>query len=369
MAAVGVQRVRLLLARHCRQSGRCPLSSMRLAPALRHCSTTTLVWAILSCGSDGGTGPAVPVATVTVTPPTSTIAPGGTVQLQAATQDAGGASLTGREITWSSSDNAVATVSSTGLVTGVAGGTATITGSSEGKSGTAAVVVQTPVASVVVQPDAAGLTASETAQLVAVVLDAAGNALTDREVSWSSSNSDVASVSGAGLVTGVAEGTATITATAEGHSGSAVITVATASIAGHWSLHETLSDDNLGYACENFQDVTLVQTGATFTGTNEQAGSCTFGGHTIDNSGTFDITDGHLRGSEISFTQPSAIPCMYEGTLEPPVMGGTVSCTGSVEGTQVNATGTWCADNVGARVQSAGAEETDYDVRRIPSCT
>jgi hypothetical protein len=311
----------------------------------------------------------VPVATVTVTPPISTIAPGGTVQLQAVTQDADGATLTGREITWSSSDDAVATVSSTGLATGVAGGSATITGSSEGKSGTATVVVQVPVASVVVQPEEAAIAASETAQLIAVTRDAAGNELSDREVSWSSSNTDVASVSGAGLVTGVADGTATITATAEGQSGSAVITVATASIAGHWSLHETLSDNNLEYACENFQDVTLVQTGTTFTGTNEQTGSCTFGGDTFDNSGTFQITDGLILGSAISFTQPGAIPCMYEGTLEPPVMSGTVSCTGSVEGTPVNATGTWCADNVGARLQSARAEEPDYDARRIPSCT
>jgi hypothetical protein len=49
------------------------------------------------------------------------------------------------------------------------------------------------VAGVVVQPEEAAITASETAQLIAVTRDAAGNELTDREVSWSSSNIDVAS--------------------------------------------------------------------------------------------------------------------------------------------------------------------------------
>jgi hypothetical protein len=353
--------------------GRWSLSNIGLAPTLHNCSIALLVCGIISCGSDGGTGLDVPeVATVTVTPASSTIAPGGTVQLQAAIQDEGGSTLSDREITWSSSDNAVATASSNGLVTGVAGGSATITGTSEGKSGTATVVVETPVASVVVSPDAATITLSETVSLAAATLDAAGNELTDREVSWSSSNPDVASVSGTGLVTPLADGTVTITATVEGQSGSAVITVvgATADIAGQWSLHETLSDDNLGYACENFQNVTLVQDGMSFNGTNEQVGSCTIGDETFDNSGTFEITDGQIRGSAISFSQPGAIPCMYEGTVLDPVMDGTVSCTGSVEGIRVNATGTWCAERVGgARLQPARGDEPDYEAGRVPTCT
>ena len=73
--------------------------SMRLASAILNCCSTILVWALIACGSDGGTGLAVPVATVTVTPPSSTIAPGGTVQLEAVTQDAGGTTLTDREVT------------------------------------------------------------------------------------------------------------------------------------------------------------------------------------------------------------------------------------------------------------------------------
>jgi alpha-tubulin suppressor-like RCC1 family protein len=96
------------------------------------------------CGGGDNVGLEKPVSTVTVTPTTSTLIPGGTVQLQAATKDADGAILPGREITWSSSDNAIATVSATGLVTGVADGSATITATSEGQSGSAVIAVATP---------------------------------------------------------------------------------------------------------------------------------------------------------------------------------------------------------------------------------
>jgi Big-like domain-containing protein/WD40 repeat protein len=108
-------------------------------------SSTTLVWVLwaslgISCG---GNEPNQPVATVTVTPPSSAIVPDETVQLAATAKDANGATLVGRTITWSSGNSAVATVSTTGLVTGAAAGDVMITASSEGKSGSAAVTVQT----------------------------------------------------------------------------------------------------------------------------------------------------------------------------------------------------------------------------------
>jgi alpha-tubulin suppressor-like RCC1 family protein len=100
------------------------------------------------CGDDGANvEPESPVATVIVTPSTSTLAPGGTLQLQAVTKDAAGTTLTDREIAWSSSAVAVATVSDNGLVTGVATGNATITATSEGKTGSAVITVALPTTS------------------------------------------------------------------------------------------------------------------------------------------------------------------------------------------------------------------------------
>lgn len=82
------------------------------------------------------------VATVNVSPPASTIAVGSTVQLQAVLRDDAGNVLTGRAVLWSTSDATRATVSGTGLVTGVSpGGPVTIVASSEGRSGSAQVTL------------------------------------------------------------------------------------------------------------------------------------------------------------------------------------------------------------------------------------
>ena len=174
----------------------------------------------------------VAVATVAVTPATSTVVVGGTVQLSASVLDASGAALTGRLVGWSSSDEAVAAVSSTGLVTTLKTGTVTITASSEGKSGTATVTVTSaPVASVTVTPSTANITVGQTTTLTAQTLDASGGVLTGRAVAWSSSNTAVATVSQSGVVTGVTTGSATITATSEGKSGTAAISVSAVPVA------------------------------------------------------------------------------------------------------------------------------------------
>ena len=167
-----------------------------------------------------------PVATVTVDPATASVEAEATLPLTAILKDAAGNSLTGREVTWASSDDAVATVTQTGLVTGVAGGFVTITATSEGQSGTAAVTVTPlPVATVTVDPATASVNEWATQQLTATLKDAAGNPLTGRVVTWESSDPALATVTETGLVTGRAVGSVTITATSEGQSGAAVVTV------------------------------------------------------------------------------------------------------------------------------------------------
>src|SRR6266567_699226 len=81
------------------------------------------------------------------------------------------------------------------------------------------------VASVLVSPASGELPVGETMQLTATLKDAAGTPLTGRPVTWASSNPSVATVSRDGVAAGVAQGSATITATSEGESGSAAITV------------------------------------------------------------------------------------------------------------------------------------------------
>lgn len=88
-------------------------------------------------------GPPAPkaVASVEVNPATASVRVGETMQLTATPKDAGGNVLAGRPLNWTNSNAAVATLSSTGLVTGAMPGTAMIAATSEGKSGTVTVLV------------------------------------------------------------------------------------------------------------------------------------------------------------------------------------------------------------------------------------
>lgn len=169
-----------------------------------------------------------PVASVSVAPATSNLQVGGTAQLSATTRDASNNLLTGRTVTWSSSNTAVSTVSASGFVTAVAAGSATITATSETKTGTAAINVASPtvpVASVSVSPSTSSAQVGSTVPFSATTRDVNNNVLTNRVVTWSSSNGTVASVSASGVATALAAGTAQITATSEGKSGSATLTV------------------------------------------------------------------------------------------------------------------------------------------------
>jgi hypothetical protein len=92
-----------------------------------------------ACGEDG-TGP-VAVAEVEVTAPSSSLTVGDTLRLSANPKDASGKGLSGRAVTWSSSDSAVASVSPEGVVRGEGPGTATITATAGNKSGSVAMKV------------------------------------------------------------------------------------------------------------------------------------------------------------------------------------------------------------------------------------
>jgi trimeric autotransporter adhesin len=187
-------------------------------------SVTMVGVGALSCAEP--TVEANPVASVTLTPPTSTVRAGTSVTLLARPLDAAGNVLTVRTLAWSSNNTAVATVSDAGVVTTLAPGDARIAVSALGKSATATVTV-TPraVASVVVAPSTASMRVGVTAALAAQTFDVDGLRLTGRIIAWSSGNTAVATVSTQGVVTGVSPGAATITATSEGRTGQAAVTV------------------------------------------------------------------------------------------------------------------------------------------------
>ncbi len=191
------------------------------------CNAVLLLAAACGGGESTGTVTPLPVALVSVTLPVATLNVGQTAQAAAQTKDASGNALTGRAVAWTSSNNAIATVSSSGLVTGIsAGGPIAIAATSEGQSGNANIAVTpVPVASVSVSLGATSVAAGASTAAIAVVRDAAGNALAGRAVSWSSSNQGIGTFDIEGTVTALAPGTSTITATSEGQSGSALLTV------------------------------------------------------------------------------------------------------------------------------------------------
>ena len=204
----------------------------------RHCTIIRLsaVLAVVAlakgCGDgDSPTAPPTPEparpTTVTVSPATDELtALGATVQLTAEVRDQNARVMAGATVTWTSSANSVATVNASGLVTAAGNGTATITASAGSASGSAVVTVMQSVASVVVSPSTAELTAlGETVQLTAEAFDENGHAVAGAEFLWESSDVAVATVNALGLVWGVAEGTATIRASAGSAQGTAEIMV------------------------------------------------------------------------------------------------------------------------------------------------
>lgn len=149
------------------------------------------------------------VTGVTLDDDAETINVGADYTLTATTQPA---DATNQNMTWSSDDEAIATVVD-GVVTGVSVGSATITVTTEdgGFEATFDVTVQ-PVAvtGLTVAPGTGNAYVGTTVQLTATI--APTNA-TNKSVTWDSDNTGIATVSASGLVTGVAEGTAIITAT------------------------------------------------------------------------------------------------------------------------------------------------------------
>ncbi|WP_425153041.1 Ig-like domain-containing protein [Candidatus Palauibacter sp.] len=165
-------------------------------------------------------------ATVEVMPDTAKLmALRDTVRLAAEVRDQIGRLMPGVPVTWSSDDESVVTVDSAGLVRAEGPGATSVSATAGTASGNSAVSVMQSAGSVVVLPPADTLAAGDTLRLSAEAFDDNGYPITGTTFAWRSSDASVARVDEAGLVEGIAEGAATITATAGIVSGRSEIVV------------------------------------------------------------------------------------------------------------------------------------------------
>ncbi len=173
------------------------------------------------------------VASVTVGGPSEPLTVGQTAQLTATVKDQNGNVLTDKPVAWKSSSEAVATVSNAGLATAVGPGTATITATVENRSGELPLTVRAPdpgpdnqVAAIEVTPANPSVNVGATLQLSATAKNASGTALSGVSFVWASDKPGIASVDAeGGMVKGVAAGSATVSASAGGKTGSTTVVV------------------------------------------------------------------------------------------------------------------------------------------------
>jgi hypothetical protein len=205
----------------------------------RRLATLLILATAAACG-DGPTGTERPpvqqpgeqqppaVALVEIEPGSLQLPVEGTRALSVKLRAQSGAVLTGRTVTWSSSDPTVVRVDENGNITALREGTAVIMATSESKQGQATIQVilpaPAPVAQVVVT-GGAGIEPGESRVLEVQLRAADGTILHGRTVTWSSSDSAVVRTFANGYVLGLRGGTATITATSEGKSGSVTIVI------------------------------------------------------------------------------------------------------------------------------------------------
>lgn len=191
---------------------------------------------------------AVPATSFTLSDDELDMYPGDADTLEVHIQDADGNDLDARRIAWTNSNEDAASVSTFANVTAdttIAGedttvvttttyfavvtadslGDAEITGEVDGHSQTIVVgVTPRPVAVVVMDPDAGALHVGESMTITATPKGANGEAL-DRDITWSSDDTGIATVDENGKVTAVGEGTVHITASSDGVDGVATILV------------------------------------------------------------------------------------------------------------------------------------------------
>ncbi len=156
------------------------------------------------------------VASVAVTPGNQTLRRTNTRQFTAVLKNASGTVITGRTVTWASSNSSTASVDQNGNVVALAAGGAVISASSgTAVGGSNVIVTEIPIGSCVLTPTTQKITVGAAVQPTIALRDTANNVLTSlgRAINWSSDNDVVASVtSNSGVISARKAGLARITA-------------------------------------------------------------------------------------------------------------------------------------------------------------
>jgi uncharacterized protein YjdB len=197
---------------------------------------SVLLIAATGCGSSQTTNPSpgtksgLTLTSIAVAPANPSVATKATEQFTATgTYSDGSTANITSSATWTSSNAAVASINTSGVATGIAAGTVNISASLSGMNAStkltvnAAPVTVTAIAVSPVNPSiAAGATQQFTAN--ATYSDGSNGPLTSG-ITWTSSNTSVATINSSGLATAVASGTTTLTASADGLSATTSLTV------------------------------------------------------------------------------------------------------------------------------------------------
>jgi len=183
-----------------------------------------IVAALLACTS--ATAPVETVASVSIASPKSELTVGQQLQLAATPVNATGGAISGRTAVWTSSSESVAKVSEKGLVTGISPGVVIITAITGEATGFLSLkILPVPIATLTITPLQSPVAAATQVALQAIARDSIGAALTGRTFSWTTSDSAIARVSQDGVVTGLAPGAVTITASQGAKSATTTVNV------------------------------------------------------------------------------------------------------------------------------------------------
>ena len=173
----------------------------------QHCTPTlviqrSLLFALLSLTAcDLLTAPSV-ATTIRLSPTEVTFdALGDNLRVTATVVDQSGNVMSNDTVTWTASDQGIATVSFSGLVTAVGPGTSTVTATASSASGTATVtVIQTPTSLELSDTVISFYSLGDTTRIRATVRDENQNLINDSPVVWTTSDSSVAGISSGGLI-------------------------------------------------------------------------------------------------------------------------------------------------------------------------